>query len=272
MSISPEILEMGVKNEGPRDDSSDKHDDLKNPAEGASKHAMEKVVETHHARLMDAARLANLGLAHFLLVLELITPKHLNKQQNTQHSGARIRDEEVRGERLSPGEDGFASRFERELHGYLSRRNHLHEELASIEAFSTSGSEKRPSESGSRMLAIDADVRLEFSLILYLGHLQDDLVHATLPLVQFADRKFADGMLKRRRLIFPKQKSVRAWLSLSNAKEPDNKADLASKQSSQSTGFHDPEHLPPENFWGKLRYSRLIIQSSRCNLIPTQAK
>lgn len=66
MSILPEILETGVKNEGPRDDSSDKHDNLKNPAEGASKHAMQKVVETHHARLMDAARLVNLGLAHFL--------------------------------------------------------------------------------------------------------------------------------------------------------------------------------------------------------------
>lgn len=63
MSMLPEILGSMVKNEGPRDDSSDKHDDLDDPGAGAPKHSeIQKVVETHHARLMDAADLVNLGL------------------------------------------------------------------------------------------------------------------------------------------------------------------------------------------------------------------
>lgn len=258
MSMLPDILESIVKNEGSSDDLPVKHDDLVDPGEGALKHSeAQRVVEMHHARLVDAARLTNLGLSHFLLALELITPKHLDKQQRTRTSGAQARDEEARGESLSPVEDGFASRFERELHAYYSRRKHLPEQLASLEAFSAR-SEKH--SASARMLTADPDVRQEFFLILYMGHLQDDLLNATLQLVQFADGKVADGTMKRNRLIFPKQKSLRAWFSLSSAKEPDSKP--TSREPSQvdpsmvhraraSVGLPDPEHLPPANMWEK---------------------
>lgn len=162
-----------------------------------------------------------------------------------RNCGARIRDEEARGESLSPLQDDFTSRFERELHSYYSRRKHLPEELASLEAFSASESEKCPAESKSRKLTADPAVRQEFFLILYMGHLQDDLLNATLQLVRFADGKVADGTMKRRRLIFPKQKSIRTWFSLNSTKDSNNQSEPASRQ---SPGFPDPEHLPPENF------------------------
>lgn len=259
MSMLPEILESIIKNEGTRDGLPGKHDNLEDPGEGGLEHSeAQRVVKIHYARLVDAARLANLGLSHFLLALELITSKHLDKQRKTRISAARSTDEEARGESLSPLEDDFASRFERELHAYYSLREHLPEQLASLEAFSAPDPEKH-SDSASRML-VDPDVRQEFFLILYMGHLQDDMLNATLQLVEFADSKVADGTMKRSRLIFPKQKSLRAWFSLSSAKEPEHES--TSRRSSHvdpsvvhrahaSAGLPDPEHLPPTNIWEK---------------------
>ncbi|KAJ5691878.1 hypothetical protein N7462_001301 [Penicillium macrosclerotiorum] len=243
MSMLPEILETIIKNEGPRDDDANEPDDLDDPASTAGElkqSEIQKVVETHHARLVDASELVKLGLSYFLLTLELIKPKHLDKQKK-------------------PHGD-FVTRFEQELHQYFSRRKHLPESLASLEAFSAT--EKHiddDAELGPRVLAVDPDVRQEFFLILYMGHLQDDLLNATLHLVKFADGKLADGTMKQSRLIFPKQKTIREWLSLSSEAKG-SESPSASRQSSHVdpstvhrtqayTGFPDPEHMPPANIW-----------------------
>ncbi|KAJ5726894.1 hypothetical protein N7493_005921 [Penicillium malachiteum] len=269
MSMLPEILETIIKNEGPRDD--DARDSLDDPDEGALKQSeIQKVVETHHARLVDASQLVNQGLNYFLLALELIKPKHLDKQQKAHRGGVHARDEEARGETLSPLQADFTSRFEEELHGYYSRRKDLPEALASLEAFSVSEKAGAGESRASRMLGADPDVRQEFFLILFMGHLQDDLLNATLQLVKFADSKIADGTMKRERLIFPRQKSIREWLSLSTGPKDENvKPQSESRQSSRVdpgdihqpqafTGFPDPEHLPPENI---LEKSSMILRT-----------
>lgn len=239
MSMMPEILETMVKNEGPREAD-------ENPGEGELKHSEIQKVETRHARLVDAAKLVQLGLSRFLLALELMRPKHLDKQRKTRGE-AQARDAEARGEALGAHQADFASRFEAKLHRYYSGRK-LSKTLAPLEAFSAS------EKSGEHRFATDPDVRQEFFAILYMSHLQDDLLSAILHLVQFADRKVADATMKRGRLTFAKQKSIREWFSLSKKEEGKE----ANRQSShvdpatihrvpQSTGFPDPEHLPPEN-------------------------
>jgi hypothetical protein len=81
MSMLPEILDSIIKNEGPRG-GDDEADSLNGTGEKALKHPeIQKVVETHHARLVDAAGLVKLGLAHFLVTLELISAKHLDKEK-----------------------------------------------------------------------------------------------------------------------------------------------------------------------------------------------
>ena len=278
MSMLPEILETIIKNEGPRDDA---QDDLDADKGGLKQSEIQKVVETHHTRLVDASQLVNNGLNFFLLALELIKPKHLDKQKKT-HGGVHARDEEARGETLSPTHPQFTSAFEKELHGYNARRKELPEALASLEAFSSaekleaSGSAEGP----ARMLGSDPDVRQEFFLILFMEHLQDDLLNATLQLVKFAESKVSDGTMKRRRLIFPRQKSIREWLSLSTGpKHEDKNQHTASRQSSRVdptadlhhpqafAGFPDPEHLPPANVWEKassvLRTVSHVIRSEQ---------
>ncbi|KAJ5101335.1 hypothetical protein NUU61_003557 [Penicillium alfredii] len=258
MSMLPEILEMIIKNEGPRGDDVADADD-----KGALKHSeIEKLVEMLHERLVHSSKLVTLGLHYFLLALELSTPKHWDRHAKSQLSGSGARDEEARGETLCPLQSDFPSRFKRELHRYYSRRKHLPETLASLEAFS--GTENPVGVApgpASRRIAADPDVRQEFFLILYIGHLQDDLLNATLQLVQFADSKIADGTMKRSRLIFPKQRSIRAWLFLSSDKK-ESETQSERRQSSNvdpstihrdstAAKFPDPEHLPPENIWEK---------------------
>jgi hypothetical protein len=215
-----------------------------------------------------------------LLTLELISAKHLDKQKKTQQGRSPARDEEARGQSLHPLQSDFASRFEQDLRSYYSRRKHLPEALASLEAFSASEkyTDQTDPGSGHPILAGDPDVRQEFFLILYMGHLQDDLLNATLQLVKFADGKVADGTMKRSRLIFPRQGSIRAWFSLCSEKEKSKGNLSASRQSSNAdpsnihraspfTGFPDPEHLPPENIWEKgsmfLRAISHVIKSDQ---------
>ncbi|KAJ5771141.1 uncharacterized protein N7511_003192 [Penicillium nucicola] len=252
MSMLPEILESIVKNEK-RDEEAD---DLVEVDEGGLKQSeIHKVVETLQERIVDSSELVQHGLHYFLLALELVKPKHLDKQNNPH-------DEEARGRTLSPLQPDFPARFEQELHSYYLRRKHLPQALASLEAFSAAEKHAADASTESELpyIASDPDVRQEFFMILYMGHLQDDMLNATLQLVQFATSKHTDGTMKHNRLIFPKQKSIRAWLSLSSDKK-ESETPAASRQSSnanpstihrtQPTRLPDPEHLPPENIWEK---------------------
>jgi hypothetical protein len=262
MSMLPEILEMIVKNEGPHDLSDDDEEEANGIDERGLKHSeIQKVAQTLHERLLSSSDLVKLGLHYFLLSLELIKPKHLDKQKKTRKGGVQAEDVEARGETLSPLQPDFVERYKHELRNYYSRWKHLPEALASLEAFSAS-EKPIPKEFGSQVIAVDRDVRQEFFLILYMGHLQDDLLNATLQLVQFAASKIADGTMKHGRLIFPKQKSICEWFSLSTDK---NAADAESDRRQPShvdpstiqrpqhdAVFPDPEHLPPANVFERL--------------------
>ncbi|KAJ6115360.1 hypothetical protein N7486_001138 [Penicillium sp. IBT 16267x] len=258
MSMLPAILDTIIKNEG----NEDARDDNNDPDEGARKHSeIQKVVEKSKKWWRRITRgWWTPQTCRFLLALELIKPKHLEPKK-AHRGGPHARDEEARGETLSPLQPDFTSRFETELHSYYSRRKDLPEALASLEAFTASEKvDASASTIPSGILGADSDVRQEFFLILFMGHLQDNLLNATLQLVKFADSKVADGTMKRSRLIFPKQKSIRQWFSLSADQKETKPSD--SRQSSRVdpsnihrpqafTGFPDPDHLPPENIWEK---------------------
>ncbi|OJJ33301.1 hypothetical protein ASPWEDRAFT_30391 [Aspergillus wentii DTO 134E9] len=273
MAMLPEILEMIVKNEGLSDNA---RDSFEGPDERESKNSeMQKVVETLHDRLADSANLMMMGLQYGLLVFELVKPKQLDRQRKARNPAG---DEESSGEGINPLQSDFTARFEQGLHQFYARRKNLSSALASLQAFS--GSEKFPdlsaAETDPNLLASDPDVQQEFWLIIYMSHLQENLLNATLDFVKFADSKIADGTMKRSRLIFPKQKSIREWLSLSSDKQPKEEAD--SRNSSNVDPSHvyegrearklpDPEHLPPANIWEKgsnvLRFISHIIRSEQ---------
>ncbi|KNG89874.1 hypothetical protein ANOM_001777 [Aspergillus nomiae NRRL 13137] len=264
MAQLPEVLDMIVKNEGLRETG--RGSDREPGDELLKQSEMEKVSETLRGRLADATRLTAAGLQYVLLALELAKPKQLERKRN--EAG----DEESKGEAISPLDPDFTSRFEQQTIKYFERRKDLPRSLASLGAFSAS--EKVDDIStDSRDVVPDSDVRQEFFLILYMGHLQESLLNGVLDLIKFADSKTTDGTMTKSRPIFPMQSSVREWLSLKSEKNESSRSD--SRQSSQSNPapedepdrFPDPEHLPPANLLEKastiIRFISHVIKSEQ---------
>lgn len=247
MAMLPEIQEMVVENEGTQNNS---REIIEVTEETTKRSEMQKVVETLEKRLANSTELMHVGLQYALLVFELVTSKQLKERNG--HSGAH--DEESKGDFLDPLQQDFTTRFKHALNQYYSCRRDLPDALASLEPF-TEKNDDISSTDG--VLASDPDVRQEFFLIVYMGHLQDDLLNATFELIKYANSKLADGTMKRSRLIFPKQKSIRHWLSLNaGKKEPDRRQSSHINQSStpqdhDSNKFPNPETLPPTNVWEK---------------------
>jgi hypothetical protein len=165
MSMVPEILESIVKNEGL---GTAEGDDLGELESDSRQGDVQRVVETHHARLVEAADLVRCGLAHFLFALELISAKHLDRLKKT-HLARYHHDEEARGESLNPGDQDFTSMFENQLHAYYARRKDLPEALMSLEAFSEK--HDRDVDGGAvdmAWLQIRLSARSSFSLSIWL--------------------------------------------------------------------------------------------------------
>lgn len=247
MAMLPEILEMVIENKGTRNNS---HEIVGTTEEEAAKRSeMHKVVGTLEKHLANSTELMHVGLQYALLVFELMTSKQVEKKRNG-HSGAD--DEESKGDLLDPLQQDFTTRFEHSLNQYYSRRRELPDALASLEPFAEKNDDVSSTDG---VLASDPDVRQEFFLIVYMGHLQDDLLNATLELIKYADSKVTDDTMKRSRLIFPKQKSIRHWLSLNaDEKESDRRQSSYIDQQSihqdhEPNKFPNPETLPPTNIW-----------------------
>lgn len=267
MAMLPDILDMTVNGEGIRNNSMGS---LADPEEDNLKRSeIKKVVETLEERLGSCTDLMRSGLQYVLHTIGLVKHKNLEKQLKARNNGSGAHDEESKGDIVGPLQQDFTAHFEEALYRYDAQRKELPEALASLEAFSSS--EKRDgasTKSDSEMLA-DPDVRQEFFLIVYMDHLQHDLLHATLDLVKFADRKVADGIMKRSRFIFPKQGSIWNWLTSTWTKpSSDNSTHrrstagtISTYQNTTTQPFPDPETLAPSNIFEKT--STILRQISR---------
>ncbi|GAT25208.1 MFS transporter [Aspergillus luchuensis] len=267
MAMLPEVLDMIVRNEGTRNSSLGS---LDAEQDSVKQSEMQKVAQTLQDRLVVSSRLVTVGLQYVLLALGLSKRKNIEKQ----YSGKA--DEEGTGELLTPLEPQFAQRFGQEMRNYFSRRKDLTRNLASLEAFSVS---EKPDDATSQedltAIATDPDVKQEFFLILFMGHLQDNLLTATLDLIRFADDRIQDGTMKCSRLILPRLNTIRKWLSLNTDHDtksaPDRRqsshVDPAALGQTEANNFPDPEHLPPANWFEKgslaLRYLSHIISSEQ---------
>ncbi|PYH99783.1 hypothetical protein BO71DRAFT_138129 [Aspergillus ellipticus CBS 707.79] len=266
MAMLPEILDMMIKHEATRSNSIGSLDD--DEEQSLKQSEIKKVTDTLHDRLVESSRLVTAGLQYALLTLGLVTRKKTEKQRTAKG------DEEATGEIISPLQPDFASRFEREMRHYLSRRKDLTRNLASLEAFSVAEKlNDTSSENDLRTVATDPDVKQEFFLILYMGHLQESLLKATLDMIKFADSKVEDGTMKRSRVICPPLNTIMRFFSIN---DPNNESDRRkSSHVDSSTGdagvntskLPDPEHLPPANWFERsslvLHYLSHLIRSEQ---------
>lgn len=267
MTMLPDILDMIVQEEI----SSEVRERLDN--ETFTKHdEVHKSVMMLHKQLVDTLHLSSAGLQYFLLTLELISAKQVNKREDLNSNA---RDEESSGECVNPLQTNFAAEYERSLQGFYNQQTNIPEELSSVRAFSDSGDTNGNFD--AEFLTSHTDVRQDFFLLLYMGQMQRILLNSIFELVMFADSKVKDGTIKSNRFIFPREESVRNWFSLKSEQkesESDNTGQTnQSRESSSTKGVEqdisntlsDPEHLPPVNIWEKassiLRYIPQTIQS-----------
>ncbi|PYH49747.1 uncharacterized protein BP01DRAFT_378358 [Aspergillus saccharolyticus JOP 1030-1] len=268
MAMLPDILEMIVKTEGTRNNST--LSDENNEEVSRKQAELQKATETLYERLVESARLVKVGLQYFLLGLELKKKRQLEKRSK--------QDEEAMGDLLNPLQEGFSALFQQQVTQYYSQRKDLTGKLASLEAFSVSEKTDVASANDSeRAVAADPDVRQEFFMILYMGHLQDSILKATLDLIEFADNKIEDGTMKRSRLIFPKQRTILQWLSpgseqkesgvTGDRRQSSHVSPSAVYEEREADTFPDPEHLPPVNLIEKgsilLRVISKVIRSEQ---------
>ncbi|PCH07569.1 Brefeldin A sensitivity protein-related, domain of unknown function DUF2421 [Penicillium occitanis (nom. inval.)] len=267
MSMLPDILEIIVQEEI-SGEIKDRFDD-----ETSSKRAeVQKSVMMLHKHLSDTLHLSMAGMQYFLLTLEIKTPKSFKKKRKGKTGNSVAGDEESSGEYLNPLRTNFGTEYERVVQDLYNQQKNYPEELSSVRAFGEPNG-----KFDAEFLTSHPDVRQDFFLLLYMGHMQRILLNSIFELVMFADSKGKDGTMKCNRLIFPKEESSRSWFSLKTEQKESESGTMeqqnryhdnpSSKHEEHeiSLSLPDPEHLPPVNTWEKasnvLRYIPRIIRS-----------
>ncbi|EEP76334.1 predicted protein [Uncinocarpus reesii 1704] len=218
--------------------------------EGTQEHFVQPLCD----RLEAAKALVNSGLQHTFTTLQLSKSKDFSTVIRGRRFSFVSRDEEE-GVETGPGQKGFTANFERKLYHFYSQRKNLPQHWANLNAFSPASHDEHNRSPEFR------EIRKEFFVILFIGHLQDILLQSIFDLVKFADSKVADGTMRHKRVIFPKSEYLKQWLLGGWPEEDDTatKIPVVGEQTDYEPSIHgkdplktrfaDPEHLPPANRW-----------------------
>ncbi|EED24191.1 conserved hypothetical protein [Talaromyces stipitatus ATCC 10500] len=261
ISMLPRMLDMHIKNE--------RNYQMKVLERDSEEEILQKQAELHKAittlqkHLSETATLAATGIQYFLLVTKLMSRRHFFKYRESEPPATVPKDEESRDIDLDPLEPYFVVRFERLMHETFCRRRHFPGQLASL-AFNDAreGSNNRASSKKTReIITSGPQIRLEFFLVLYMGHMQDILLHTTHELIKFADSKVADGTMTSYRAVFPTDTSLKRWFSLVQ-EEPSEPSDSTPDENQGGEEVHpqDSEHMPPANLWEKSSHIFRLIR------------
>jgi hypothetical protein len=232
----------------------------------SSQKTWNEVMKTLHEPFSVAVTAMDEGLLHAGLVLELLPKPKAKSSAN---------DEEAKGNDPRPGSPEFAAYFDQKLLHFYNKRGETlrvwaREKGLSTEQFNTvlEDLDTNATPDGAKH---ERDQQ-QLYLILFMEHLLYSTGKAILSLLRFADKKVADGSMKKNRLILPTHKSLKKWVL--GRKEADRSVDTESPDSLEAgtdiiylgSGFNakkDPEHLPPETAWVRTRNSFSPVHRNR---------
>lgn len=252
ISMLPNILDMHIRNE--------RHYQLKilenDPDEEVllKQFELQKAITTLQEHLSETAVLAATGIQYFLLVTKLMSIRHFLRHREHGVEATVARDEESRNFDLNPLEPYFVVRFEHLMHETFRRHRHFPRKLASLASDEVKDEPNNRTYSKTRrdIITSGSRIRLEFFLVLYMGHMQDILLHTTHELIKFADSKVADETLKSYRVILPGHASLKKWFSLLQSENNEvSESTPRECRETEEVHFPDSEHRPPENLWEK---------------------
>jgi hypothetical protein len=242
------------------------------------KRVWNEVMKALHESFAVAVKAMDEGMEHAGLVLEIL-PRPKKKK---------AADEEEKGFDPRPGDESFAKHMEKTVKDFYSKRGEVLRAWAKEKGLSeaqfdaaqspvhepknfTPGEAKHRTSISSHcrrmLLTLAGRDQQQLYLILYLEHLLYSTGTGILALVRFADKKVAEGTMKKNRFIVPGQRRIKKWI-LSIGKE--DSVDTESPDSMEAgnsniymgSGFNpkkDPEHLPPSTAWERFGNGLRVI-------------
>lgn len=233
-------------------DSNDEH---------AWNHKQEDVANvmcTLHEPYEKIVTATNQALEHVLLVMRFT--KQAKKMQN---------DEEGASSQCEPGTTGFAARFEETIQEFYSTRTEgLQKYFEDNDNPPAAGTTTGDTSELEKILvdiekhniaetAIRERKRSQLYLVLFMEHLLYSAARSVQDLVVFVDKKNAEGVLARRRLVYPTMRRVREWvqsITIGSSGGDDTElaecSDIGATKGGCGSALvqkRDPEHLPASN-------------------------
>ncbi|KAK8108482.1 hypothetical protein PG984_014283 [Apiospora sp. TS-2023a] len=229
----------------------------------AEKRIWNEIMKQLHEPLETLSEALDQGLEHAGLVLEILPrPKKAKKAKDAADANA---DVEAKGDSVQPGDPGFARTLEEKVKSF---------EAVKVDILTSWASQRGLAFDESTAAAADLDRMPSFPtrgnrhqrdqfqlfLLLYIEKLMTEIGDSVRGFVAFADQKAADGTMAKNRLIIPKYRRIKKWVSsIFSVNEGDSTEnnDLLDTSNIVYSGDSfatkkDPEHLPPVNAWERL--------------------
>ncbi|KAK8117937.1 uncharacterized protein PG998_006218 [Apiospora kogelbergensis] len=222
----------------------------------AEKRIWNEIMKQLHEPLETLSAAMDQGLEHAGILLEILPRPKKNKKTDD------AADVEAKGDAVEPGDPSFARTLEEKvknfetvkvdiLRAWARERGLAYDESAAADL------ERMPSipSNGNR----HQRDQFQLFLLLYIEKLMTEIAESVRGFVHFADQKVADGTMSKNRLIVPKYRRIKKWISsiFSANEEGAESNDLMEVGTIVYMGDSfatkkDPEHLPPANMMERI--------------------
>ncbi|CAJ2506641.1 Uu.00g078270.m01.CDS01 [Anthostomella pinea] len=204
------------------------------------------------------------GLQHAAMMLEILPRPKAQKKRNGQSSSSSTdADVESKGSLVLPGDPGFADSLKSRVKCFRDVRSEILYTWAWEKGLATEGT---PLEKVDSIPLTQKDEKhrhdqSQLYVLLYIETLMQAAGQAVIQFVLYADSKVEDGTMRKNRLMVPKSKLIKKWISSIFSEEDrsqEQSADLFDTGMtivSMGDGFakkKDPEHLHPTNTWQRI--------------------
>ncbi|TVY90187.1 Uncharacterized protein LAWI1_G001995 [Lachnellula willkommii] len=258
LSTSTDIFERiaerrgWVKSTYTRHDKAEAWEDYDESAKNEEKRVWNEMMKTLHEPFAVVIGAMDEAMEHVGLVLEFSKPPKKKKGDDVEAKGTDPR----------PGDPEFSKFLDQKLKDFYGKRGQTLKAWARNKGLSEDVfdqlNEKSKLDKYTPDDAQHGRDQQQLYLILYLEFLLYSAGRAISKLVEFADKKVSEGIMKKNRLILPGQRRIKKWI-LSIGKE-DISVDTESPDSMENgsrnifmgAGFNpvkDPEHMPPATVW-----------------------
>ena len=177
-------------------------------------------------------------------------------------------DEENEGDAPAPGSPGFAEALNNKISGFYEMKKQTlndwctkHDIALPRDFFESNFTpiEKVATESER----IRKRNQRQIFMVLYVEYLLYQAGNSALELVLFVEKRKQEGLFDKKRLILPRFKTIRKWVTTSLGQDaiPASEQDMGNINGEQPEPLKlgesfsdrkDPEHLPPSNAWEKI--------------------